>query len=413
MSKITEVGKRLGTIGLTCLGGFTYALFAVPAANAITITNVDFLGQSTFPTGFPYQGTELGGLSGITYDASKNVYYSISDDRSEKNPARFYTLNIGVEDGVLSQEDVTLLDVTTLLNENGQPFPDLSLDPEGIALTNQGTLLISSEGEARPDLGRVTSPFVNEFSLTGQQLKTLPVPSKFQPTVTGESGIRNNLAFESLTINPDGTSLFTATENALIQDGLAAGLNNGSPSRILKYNLLTGSQQEFLYLTEPVAEAPTPPDGFNTNGLVDLLALDDRTFLSLERSFSVGAGNTIKLFQVSLEGSDDISDIESLSAVNLNRIKPAQKSLLLDFQQLGLTLDNIEGLTFGPDLASGQKSLIVVSDNNFSPTQFTQFLAFSLTTESPRSVPEPSALAGLALLAIAGLKAKHRIRFGE
>ncbi len=36
---------------------------------------------------------------------------------------------------------------------------------------------------------------------------------------TQTAGIRNNLAFESLTISPDQKTLFTATENALFQDG--------------------------------------------------------------------------------------------------------------------------------------------------------------------------------------------------
>jgi 3-phytase len=191
-----------------------------------------------------------------------------------------------------------------------------------------------------------------------------------------------------------------------------ADIKVASPSRILKYNLVTGTpEQEFLYLTDPVAAVPNPADSFKTNGLVDLLAVNEDTFLSLERSFSTGVGNTIKLFEVSLEKATDISSINSLSAINLNTIKPAQKKLLLDFEKLGLTLDNIEGLTFGPNLADGRKSLIVVSDNNFSPTQFTQVLAFGIGTKSAahRSVPEPSALAGLAFITLVSIKVKRRI----
>jgi len=75
----------------------------------------------------------------------------------------------------------------------------------------------------------------------------------------------------------------------------------------------------------------------------DLLALDNQGhLLSLERSF-IGLGYTIRLFEVSLEGADDIRDIDSLSAVDISTIKPVQKKLLLDFQTLNLPLDNIEG----------------------------------------------------------------------
>ncbi len=405
MQKITRFLKPLRKISLSLVGGFTTAIIAAHPSEAVTITGVDFLGQSTFPTQTFFQETQLGGLSGITYDPAKNVYYSISDDRSQFNPARFYTLQIDISDG-LEQGEVTPVEVTTLLNQNNQPFPALSLDPEGIALTSNGTVFISSEGDAN----QLINPFVNEFSLSGQQLKALPVPEKFFPTADKSSGIRNNLAFESLTLTPNQKYLFTATENALFQDGAAADINISSPSRILKYDLSAGKPvAEFLYVTEPVAAAPIPATDFKTNGLVDLLAVDDNTFLSLERSFSVGVGNTIKLFEVSLEKATDISNINSLSQIDIKSIKTAKKELLLDFSELKLTLDNIEGLTFGPDLADGRKSLIVVSDNNFSDTQFTQILAFGVKTRSPREVPEPSAIASFAFLALVGLQLKRRV----
>ena len=38
-------------------------------------------------------------------------------------------------------------------------------------------------------------------------------------------------------------------------------------------------------------------------------------------------------------------------------------------------------MTLGPRLADGRQTLIMVSDNNFSATQFTQFLAFALEVE--------------------------------
>lgn len=399
MSNITEVLPRLGTVPLCLLSGFTSVIVSAPFAQAGTITSVDFLGISEFPTGLQFNETEVGGLSGITYDANNNVYYTIADDRSED--ARFYTLTIELNQNSLGAVEFT--NVTKLRNENGEPVVPLSFDPEGIALTTNGTLFISSEGDA----SRQTSPFVNEFALTGQQLQALPIPEKFLPTATQVSGIRNNAAFESLTITPNQNYLFTATENALYQDGPAATTTTGSPSRILKYNLSTEQPEaEFLYLTDPVAAAPEPATEFSTNGLVDLLALDSNSFLSLERSFSVGVGNTIKLYETSLQGADDISSIDSLIAAgDLDTIKPAQKKLLLDLSELNITLDNIEGLTFGPDLADGRRSLILVSDNNFSSTQTTQVLAFGVRTEP---VPEPSATAGLGLLTVLGLVAKLR-----
>lgn len=233
MRNITELFTPLRIVSLCLASGFTSAILAAYPVQAFTIRGVDFLGQSILPTGTGFQGTEVGGLSGITYDPSKNVYYSISDDRSQINPARFYTLQIDLSKGSLKQGGVTPVGITTLLTENGKPFAPLSLDAEGIALTSKGTVFISSEGDAN----QLINPFVNQFSLAGQQLQTLPVPQKFLPTANKSSGIRNNLAFESLTVTPNQNYLFTATENALYQDGPAATLSNGSSSRILKYDL--------------------------------------------------------------------------------------------------------------------------------------------------------------------------------
>lgn len=353
------------------------------------VETVEFLGEVQFPTGLLFEDTQVGGLSGLAYDAVNGVYYAIADDRSSINPARFYTLTIDLSDGALADGDVAFTDVTTLLDESGQPFATNSLDPEGIALTNTGTVFISSEGDANA----LINPFVNEFSLGGQQFAELPVPEKFFPTADQSSGIRNNLAFESLTISPDQRFLYTATENALFQDGPAADVDQESLSRIIQYDLATGQPiKEFFYEVDPVVDEPIPSDQFRTNGLVELLALDNTgTFLALERSFSVGVGNAVRLYEVQAQNTTDVSSLDGLlnpdgsgDLIDVDAI--ASKRLLLDFGDLGITLDNLEALALGPVLPDGRQSLIVVSDNNFSATQFTQVLAFALDTETTAGI---------------------------
>ncbi|NMG19243.1 phytase [Brasilonema bromeliae] len=403
----------VGTYDSSLSGGFpssdhrlVWADLQVPPTEAgKTIPDVNFSGQTIFPTGFIPNGaagtvdgkeTPVGGLSGVTYDAANNRFYSISDDRSQIAPARFYTFTLETASPQKTDLSVTFTDVTTLKDENGKEFLLNSLDPEGIALTKNNTVFISSEGEVNVSAGRVTNPFVNEFSLTtGQQVRSLPVPSKFLPVVqdtngngvidagdTQISGVRNNLAFESLTITPDQKTLYTATENALFQDGPTATLTDGSRSRILQYNLVSGQpEKEYLYKTDAIATLPNPTTGSGDNGLVDLLALDNRgTLLALERSFSAGVGNTIKIYEVSLQGATDIKyydSLNNLSAEQLADIKPAEKRLVLNLNSLNLPTgtDNIEGIAFGPKLDDGRQSIVLVSDNNFSQTQFTQILA--------------------------------------
>ncbi len=404
----------VGTFAPTFLNGYpssdhrlVYADIQVGATEAgkTVVGTPGFLGQTVIPTGTIPAGTAgsvngaptpLGGLSGVTYDAVKNQYYAISDDRSDIAPARFYTFT--ANPATLGTNGATFTGVTTLKDTNGNTFPRFSLDPEDIALTQNGTVFVSSEGEVRPDLGatRVTNPFIKEFNLTtGQEIRTLALPTKFLPKVqdtngngvvdSGDlqmAGVRNNLAFESLTITPDQKTLYSATESALFQDGPISTLTSGSAARIIQYNLVTGQpEKEYLYPVAAIAKAPDPVTGSADNGLVDLLALDNRgTFLALERSFAVGKGNTIRIYEISLQGATDISAYDSLTRLTSAEraaIQPVQKRLVLNLDDLKLStgLDNVEGIEFGPKLADGRQSIVLVSDNNFSATQFTQILA--------------------------------------
>jgi hypothetical protein len=366
----------LFTLPLITIGLF----FSNFASASVIITNVEFIGQATLPTGLSFQNTELGGLSGITYDAKNNLYYGISDDRGEKAPPRFYTLKIDLSKGKLTNKDVIPVGVTNLLNANNQSFVPTTTDTEGIALTNQDTIFVSSEG----DTDKLINPFIQEFALaSGKTISTLTIPDRYLPDPQKQKGIRNNLAFESLTITPNQKFLFTATENALIQDGTAAKPGFGSSCRILEYNLLTKQpEQEFLYQTQPVTPLFNPTGKF-ASGLPDLLALDNEGhFLSIERSFT-GLGFTVFLFQVDLDGATNIHNLDSIAKGDISKIKPVKKKLLLDLRTLDVSLDNIEGLTWGAKLSDGQPSLILISDNNFNRLQQTQILAFKLKIESP------------------------------
>lgn len=332
---------------------------------------VEYLGQFKIPTGFIFQDTQLGGLSGITYDAQRNLYYAVSDDRAIQAPARFYTLEIDLNPLVVNP-----VSVTPFLDQSSRPFPTYTVDPEGIALTRRNTLFISSEGDVERDI----QPFIKEFSREGKELQSLPIPEKFLPQ--NGQGIRDNQAFESLTLSPSEQFLYTATETALVQDGEPANLEQGTPVRILQYDLTTGQPaQEFYYLTEPVKTEPKYPDGLTIHSLVELLAWDETKLLSLERGFSEDVGNTILLYEVSLEGATNIQKIESLKNSDLQNIQPVQKRLLLDLTTLEIPLDNLEGMTWGPKLSNGRRCLILVSDNNFNPLQVTLFIAFAVTLE--------------------------------
>ncbi|HEX6020576.1 MAG TPA: esterase-like activity of phytase family protein [Solirubrobacter sp.] len=326
------------------------ALLLVLPSPAAAKHGLRFLGQAIVPTGTTFKDTVVGGLSSITYDQRNGRYYALSDDPAD---VRFYTVSLDIRDGRLSDGDVRFEKVTRFLSP---PYSATNVDPEGLVLTADRKLILTSEGIATTGV----PPFVRRYNLDGAFRGDLRVPPEFFPTPT--QGVRFNLGFESAGVL--GRHLYVATENALVQDGPAATITNGSRARILRYDLSTNRlERQWFYETDPVAEPPVPPTAFSVNGVVELLPLSSNRLIAMERSFSVGApgtGNKIKLYTVTLTP------------------KKAHKRLLLDLDELGLPLDNVEGMTFGPRLRDGRQSLVLVSDNNFAASQFTQFLLFGM-----------------------------------
>jgi predicted extracellular nuclease len=369
------------TIGVICW--LTWALFS-PTREAEAIGRLQFLGEARLEQNLSINGARVGGLSGIAYDPRTDLYFAISDDPGIFSSARLFTLKIDLSNGTLGPGDVVVNGVTYLQSRSGQHFPSGSIDAEGIAYTRGGTLIVSSEGQAKD----LIDPFVMEFRSDGSYLRSIKIPKKYSPRRRRTKGVRHNLAFESLSLSPSGKSLYTATENALIQDGPESDLGVQSPSRILRYDTMSGKLlAEYLYLVDEVAQPPQPADDFRVNGLVDLLGLDETTLLALERSYSAGVGNDVRLYLARLRGATDIRKRKSLRG-QFEKTVPVAKELVFDFAQLDTDLDNFEGLTWGPVLDDGRRTILLVTDDNFNPAhQVTQFFAFAVDLD-PVTIPE-------------------------
>ena len=100
---------------------------------------------------------------------------------------------------------------------------------------------------------------------------------------------------------------------------------------------------------------------------------DEHHLLLLERAYMTGVGVSLALYRIDTRQAPDV--------LNLSTLPPsapvAPKTLVADFASLGISrLDNSECLCWGPTLSNGRRSLVVLSDDNFSPIQITQFLAF-------------------------------------
>ena len=338
--------------------------------------SLELVDQITIPKE-KFQDTLMGGLSALAYNRELDVFYVLSDDRGKRSPARYYTFKLEVEQ---QQQQLKIAsfepqNVTILFDEEGKKYKKGKIDPEGLAISPRNTVYISSEGNPSKDV----KPFIAEYELlTGKKLSELPMPQRYL-TDEKSQGIQDNSAFESLTINRTGLPedpfrVFTATEAALLQDESFEG-EEQSRIRFLHYVVNPVGEpiivSEYLYLLDP-----TPVEVISS-GLTELLALPtEGYFLSLERSYGfMGAG--AKIFQVVVGNATDTSNIRSLRG-DLGQIQPLRKELLLDLQYLDIYLDNLEGMSIGPRLPDGSKSLLLISDDNFSDEQVSQLLLFRL-----------------------------------
>lgn len=361
---------------------------AAPAAGGPTI---EFLGAATLATDRPYANTRIGGLSGLVRDPARGVYYALADHAGDTGPARYYTLEVDLAGGRLAPDGARVVAVSELFGTGGEPLPADEVDPEGIALAEEGGLWVSSEGRARDGV----APFVDLFGRDRRRLRSLRVPDHFLPRTaaggTGDGaevvyGVRHNKVFEGLARSPDGRYLWVGTEDALVQDGPAASPAAGSRARLLRWDLddPEAAPVELVYPLGPVPE-PSPTGGLEVNGLVELLALDDRRLLALERSWVAGGRHGVLLHLVDPAGATEVTGVASFAEAP-GPVMPVAKTLLLDLGCLAgpagrpLHLDNLEGMAWGPDLPGGDRTLLLVSDDNFNPDeQVTQILAFRVS----------------------------------
>jgi hypothetical protein len=344
-----------------------------------SVGSLRFIGDFNIKTKTLFQNVEFGGISGIDR-APDGSYWALSDERGgERGTPRFYNLSIDFD--ATSIKGVTINSMVFIKGPDGNNMSSTSrtVDPEGLRVAPNGNLYISSEGNWNATAELRFQPFVREFKIDGTYVRDFEMPAAFNYVDNATTGARNNKLFEALAVTPNGT-VFTANEDALIEDGQITTLTAGSVVRVVKLDPATGkptAQYAYNVGNIPVDKAPTgafAPD----NGLPELLAISNTEFIAIERAFADGVGNTIKLFLTKIEA--DTTDVSALKSLVGAVFKPMTRELLLDMpiNYNGVKLDNIEGMTWGPRLPNGNRTLILVSDNNFSDTQITQFLAFEV-----------------------------------
>ena len=359
--------------------GVPHANTDVPNARGISLR---FIGEAVVPHRLDVGGTVFGGISGIDYDEARDQYYLLSDDRSDLNPARFYTAKIAVTDKEITVQKIT--SVVTLKRPDGSAFGNKQMgakdipDPESIRYrADTDTLFWTSEGDKKLGI----NPSVREVKLDGTFIRELPTLPMFRMQA-GESGPRDNLAFEGMTLTPDGKAFWVSMEAARYEDGAEPTVDKaGGPLRITLHHANSGNAiRQIAYLPDAIPLRPTEK-GEADNGVPEILMLDQFRMLVLERSYSPGPGNSLRLHLIDTR---DGSDVLAVPVLRDGNYTPAAKRLVINFDSLKLKkLDNTEGMAFGPRLPNGNRTLVFVSDDNFRRTQINQFLAFELIEPRP------------------------------
>ncbi|MBB5916401.1 hypothetical protein BJY24_005313 [Nocardia transvalensis] len=342
------------------------ATTAIPAHADGEAPAVRLLGEQILPHGTHYDGTAVGGLSGIDYSPQRGEYVLISDDRSAKNPARFYTARIPVDGNGVGPVDLTA--THPLRTPDGGAYPTDGVDPEDIRVDPwTGDYVWTQEGERTDTV--LQDPSVRIAHTDGTFGGELPLPD--DEHMRPGTGPQRNAVLEGVTFAGGGTLLVSSVEGPLLQDGPNPTTTSGALIRVTVQARTGPLLAQFAYPLEPVF-AP----GEGTNGVAAILAadpLDPAKYLVLERSYVEGAGNKVRIYEMDTTGATNVLDAP------LDRARPVTKRLLVDLDDIGLpAVDNVEGMTWGPRLPSGERTLILVSDDNFAANQITQIIALAV-----------------------------------
>jgi hypothetical protein len=304
-----------------------------------------------------YRGTFVGNFSALAVDRDGSL--AALSDRSSL---------FGLDARTLAPTSVL-----PLADENGA-----ALDSEGLVIdlphsrlrssggTPIGTRLITSE----------TEPSVRRYAPDGTILDRLPVPDALRVAPAGRAV--SNGTFEGLTLLPGGRTLLASMEYALSGD--SAGIvrfqtwrrTGDGPFRLAA---------QYAYRTDTGLGVP------------EVRATPDGRLLVLERGFTPGVGNAVRLYLADPRHATDTSRTQNLTGQEGVRL--IRKTLLTDMvtcPSLGATakqpqpnplLDNIEGMVITGH-SRGRLDVLLVSDDNQNPAQTTRLYSLRVRTGPSR-----------------------------
>lgn len=286
-------------------------------------------------------------LSGITWTGGTG-YLAVGDNGGKS----IWNLGIVVDpaSGFITSATVT----------GSVSVPLLGADSEAIAY-DAATGSVSVADERASTITRFNA-------VTGASLGSVALPPTHKP-----AKLRNNMGLESLAFGPGG--LWTANEEALVPDGPLSSTEHGSWVRIQRFDTSLKAAGQWGYRTDPIS-ALNQFVASERSGVVDILPWTAGTLLVLERELGGELVPTFRsrLYAVTLPDASDVSAMPSLAD---GGFAPLHKTLLWEGS---FGTSNFEGMTFGPALADGSTSLLLVSDNGGGLSQN----LYALSTRKPK-----------------------------
>lgn len=363
-------------------------------------TATDLSGQADqLENGEPHN--RLGGFSALEYTGTGNRYVALPDrgpdDGATGYLCRFQHVEVNIQPEATPSVTVNLIESTLLTDNHGRPFTGAStamvpvadvgerLDPEGFRFGNDGGFFVSDE----------YGPQLIEFSADGQEQHRLTLPEHLMATILADSkaaenfanvkGRSSNKGMEGLAISADGKTLYGIMQHVLLQDGERQpnGRSVGKNCRIVQVDIATGAVREFVYQLEDTR-----------NGLNEILAIGNDEFLVIERDGDSGADAAFKkVMKISLAGATPVQRMRQLPSGELpESIRPVSKEVFIDFLDPRFQLtteqlpEKLEGLTGGPKLADGRRTILVASDNDFEAESPSLIYVFAVPNRSTVAV---------------------------
>ncbi len=336
---------------------------------------------------------QFGGLSAMEYSGSGNRFYLLADrgagDGEVTYQCRFHEAELTVD---ASTHKITCQLIATRMfaTPDGEPVVGsiiadqthlvstnpkhqwTALDPEGLRLLADGSLLLSDE----------YGPHVVVADRDGHVKQEFPIPEKFLRRAPREGGVATrgvayNRGLEGIAITPSGNRVLAVPQSPLVQDSVRhEGMSLGVNCRCILFDAKHDCERELVYTMDS-----------ERNGLSEILAIDEHRFLVLERDGKSGSeANHKKIYLVDIRTGSDVQNVEALPESGLpTGVTSMTKTLFIDFldPRFEIPHENIkekaEGMCWGPRLADGRRTLWVCYDNDFESSIQTEFDCFAVS----------------------------------